>query len=184
MLLKKAVVRKNRTTLHTRTTIGDIIDMSNKQNINLSVISLDFLSKNLDLETNSFTWLKLHSPTSNLKLKIVSFLTPSPLCEQFARGVHSQHCYTLLRLRYLLISLIRIKGIQIGDHQIKILNFADDTTIFLKDITCLNRIQVILKQYEDASTSKINFLKIKPYRLEHTKIELINQNKWNGHNFL
>ena len=48
----------------------------------------------------------------------------------------------------------RIKGIQIGDHEIKIVNFADNTTIFLRrDITCLNRIQVILKLYENA---KIN----------------------------
>ena len=39
----------------------------------------------------------------------------------------------------------RIKGIQIGDHDIKIVNFADNTTIFLRDITCLNRMQVILK---------------------------------------
>ena len=46
-----------------------------------------------------------------------------------------------------------IKGIQIGDHEIKIVNFADDTTIFLWDITCLNMIQVILKLYENA---KIN----------------------------
>ena len=53
----------------------------------------------------------------------------------------------------------RIKGIQIGDHEIKIVNFADDTTIFLRDITCLDRIQVILKLYEDASSSKINFSK-------------------------
>ena len=30
-----------------------------------------------------------------------------------------------------------IKAIQIGDHEIKIVNFADDTTI-LSDITCLN----------------------------------------------
>ena len=42
----------------------------------------------------------------------------------------------------------RIKGIQIGDHEIKIVNFTDNTTIFLKDITCLNRIQVILRLYE------------------------------------
>ena len=48
----------------------------------------------------------------------------------------------------------RIKGIQIGDNDIKIVNFADNTTIFLRDITCLlNRIQVILKPYENA---KIN----------------------------
>ena len=29
----------------------------------------------------------------------------------------------------------RIKGIQIGDHDIKIVNFIDNTTIFLRDIT-------------------------------------------------
>ena len=41
----------------------------------------------------------------------------------------------------------RIKRIQIGDHYIKIVNFADNTIILLRDITCLNRIQVILKPY-------------------------------------
>ena len=38
----------------------------------------------------------------------------------------------------------RIKGMQIGDHEIKIVNFADHTTIFLRDITCPNRKKVIL----------------------------------------
>ena len=42
----------------------------------------------------------------------------------------------------------RIRGIQIGNHEIKIVNFTDNTTIFLRDITCLNRIQVILRLYE------------------------------------
>ena len=52
----------------------------------------------------------------------------------------------------------RIKEIQIGDHEIKIVNFADNTTIFLRDITyCLDRMQVILKLCKDASSSKINF---------------------------
>ena len=46
----------------------------------------------------------------------------------------------------------RIKGIQTGDHDIKIVNFADNSTIFLRSITCLlNRIQVILKPYENAN---------------------------------
>ena len=53
----------------------------------------------------------------------------------------------------------RSKGIQIGDHEIKTVNFADNTTMFLRDITCLDRIKVILKLYEDASSSKINFSK-------------------------
>ena len=43
-----------------------------------------------------------------------------------------------------------IKGIQRRNHKIKIVNFADTTMIFLKHITCLNRIQVILKLYENA----------------------------------
>ena len=44
----------------------------------------------------------------------------------------------------------RIKGIQIGDHDIKIVTFAENTTVFLRDITCLNRIQMILKPHENA----------------------------------
>ena len=42
----------------------------------------------------------------------------------------------------------RYNGIQIGDHDIRIVNFSDNTIIFLRDITCLNRIQVILRLYE------------------------------------
>ena len=42
----------------------------------------------------------------------------------------------------------KIKRIKIGDHEIKIVKFADNTTIFLRDITCLNRQQVLLRLYE------------------------------------
>ena len=49
----------------------------------------------------------------------------------------------------------RINGIQIGDHEIKIVHFADKTTVFLKDITGLDMIHI----YENASSSKINFSK-------------------------
>ena len=66
-----------------------------------------------------------------------------PLCKKFARSVHFQCCYTSLLLKYLPISLIRIKEIEIKDHGIRILNFAHDTTIFLKNSTCHSRIQVI-----------------------------------------
>ena len=44
-----------------------------------------------------------------------------------------------------------IKGIQIGEHEINKVNFADSITIFLWDITCLNMIQVILKLYQNAN---------------------------------
>ena len=47
-----------------------------------------------------------------------------------------------------------IKGIQIGDREIKIVNINDNTTIFLRDITCLDRIQVILKLYKKDKTAQ------------------------------
>ena len=54
-----------------------------------------------------------------------------------------------------------IKRVLIGDHEIKILNVPDENTIlFLRDINCNTRIQSILKSFEKASSSKINFLKI------------------------
>ena len=64
----------------------------------------------------------------------------------------------------------RIKEIQTGYHKIKIVNFTDNTTIFLRDITFLNRIQVILRLYEKD-------------KLVNIKIEIINQDNWNSRNF-
>ena len=80
---------------------------------------------------------------------MVSYLKPLLWCEVFARGVHFQCNYKLLKLSYFPISLIRIKGIQIVGHEIKVIHFADNFTIFLRDITRLNRIQVILKHFKN-----------------------------------
>ena len=41
-----------------------------------------------------------------------------------------------------------MKRIQTANQEMKTINIADDTTIFLRDITCLNMMQVILKLYE------------------------------------
>ena len=117
------------------------------------------------------------------KIRINGLISYSSLCAEFARGVCSQCCYILLQLRYLPISFVIIKGIQIGDHEIEIVNFVNNITIFLRDVTCCNRMQLILKLYEDASILKIKFSKTKLYELEHIKIELINKDKWNGHDF-
>ena len=42
----------------------------------------------------------------------------------------------------------RIKGIQIGDHEIKIANFAYDTNILLRDFSYLTKIEVILNRIQ------------------------------------
>ena len=48
---------------------------------------------------------------------------------------------------YVFVNLIdadkRIKGIQIGDHEIKLVNLADEITFFLANNTCLKRIHMI-----------------------------------------
>ena len=46
----------------------------------------------------------------------------------------------------------RIKGMQIGEHKTKLVNFANEITFLLGDITCVNRIQVILKLFQKASS--------------------------------
>ena len=97
------------------------------------------------------------------KIKINGLLSdPFTLTQEVSQGcLFSMLLYIIAA--ELLASFIsankRIKGIQIGNHEIKIVNFADNTTIFLGDITCLDKIQVILKLYEDTSGSKINFSK-------------------------
>ena len=40
----------------------------------------------------------------------------------------------------------RIKGI--GGHEIKIVSFSHNTTIFLRGVTWLNRMQVVLRLYQ------------------------------------
>ena len=56
---------------------------------------------------------------------MISSPSPLPLCNDLTRGVQSQCFYVLLQLRSLPISLIRIKGIQTANHEIKIVNFPD-----------------------------------------------------------
>ena len=119
---KKSAAVKNKTILHTLSIICDVVDVSNKLNKNLSVISskplvewigiLPFLfCKKLDMEKNSFVRLKLHTPTSNLKFKkMVSYLTLLPLCKGFARDVHSHRCRISGQVKYLPISLMLIRG--------------------------------------------------------------------------
>ena len=102
------------------------------------------------METNSFTFEVVYTNIeSKIKIKGLLFDPLTPICAR-------QWCQ-LCKLLYntaaeVLAHLInvdkRIKEIQIGDHEIKIVNFTDNTKIFLRDITCLNWMQVILRLYE------------------------------------
>ena len=168
-------------------TICYIIDVSNKMNKNLSVISLELFEIFTFLLRNKFGYgdkiiqmVKDVYINIQSKIKIHGLLSdPFNLMQEICQG------WLLYVLLYIIAAEVlasfinaneKIKGIQIGHHEIKIVNFADDTTIFLRDITCLDRIQVILKLYEDASSSKVNFSKSQSFAkfsLKDLKLTLV-----------
>ena len=171
----QTAVIKNRTIIHILSTIRDVIDI--KLNNNLSVISLDFLKAFDRLDWNfifkalekfgygkNFMYL-IPICYNNIQSKVkINGLLSDPFT--LSRGVR-QSC-PLSMLLYVIAAEVlasfvivdkRVKGVQIGDQEIKLVNFADDTTIFLGDIDSLIRLQTILKLYEDASSSEINLNK-------------------------
>ena len=92
------------------------------------------------------------------KIKIYSLLSASFTLSQ---GLH-QGC-PLSMLLYIIVAEAlaifidgdaRIKGIQIGDHEIKTVNFADGTTIFLRDFSCLTKIELIIQLSQKLLTQK------------------------------
>ena len=69
-----------------------------------------------------------------------------------------------------------IKGLkETGDHQIKIVKFNDNTISFLRDITCLTRIEVMLRLYEKDKLAQRFFKKPNFYRVVHIETEFVNQ---------
>ena len=151
--------------------------MSNKLNKIFSVISLDFLKafdrldwtfvfkalEKFGYDENFIYLIKICYNDIQSKIKINGFLSdPFTL----SRGVR-QGCPLSLLLYIIAAEVLasfvivnkKVNGVQIGDQEIKLVNFVGDTTIFLRDIDSLIRLQKILELYEDASSSKINLTK-------------------------
>ena len=68
---------------------------------------------------------------------MASYLIFSPLHEKLPGCLFSMLLYIIAAevLARFINANKRVKEIQIGDHEMKIVNFADDATIFLRDIT-------------------------------------------------
>ena len=113
------------------------------------------------------------------KIKINGVLSESfTLIQGFHHGCSLSMFLCIIAAEVLAIFIdanTRIKGIQTGDHEIKIVNFADDTTIFLRDFSCLTKTELTLELSQKASSSKVNFQNARPYGVWHAKTELINQ---------
>ena len=97
------------------------------------------------------------------KLKINCLQSESlTLIQGFNQGSPLSLLLCIIVTEVLAISIdadTKIKGTQIGVHETKIANFADDTSIFLRDFSCLIKIVLILKLSQNVSSSKINFSK-------------------------
>ena len=95
---------------------------------------------------------------TNIKSKInINGLLSDPLTLIFVR----QGCL-LYMLLYSIVAVVlanfinadkSTKAMQIRDDGVEILNFTDNITIFLRSITCLNGMQVILRLYENTKTN-------------------------------
>ena len=156
--------------LYTVFTICVIIDESNKLNKNISVISLELVlsflfCRSSVMETNPFTFQVAYTIIES-KIKIHGILSDplSPMCvRQLCQSSKLLHNIVAEVLANFINDDNRIKEMQIRGHEIKIVNFTDNTTIFLRDITCLNSIQVILRLYEkDKLVQRQFFQKAKP----------------------
>ena len=82
-------------------TLCDITNESNKLNKDLSVIFLGLILSFLfciSSETNSFTWLKLHTPISKSKIEINSLLSDPLTFLRVRQTLHAaiQYCGSVL----------------------------------------------------------------------------------------
>ena len=125
--------------------------------------------------------IQVASINTQYKIKINGLLSASLTLSQ---GLHQGSPFSMLLciivaevLAIFIDGDARIKGIQIGDHEIKIVKFADGTTIFLRDFSCLTKIELIIQLSQKLLTQKQTFQKVRLYGVWHIKLELTNQDK-------
>ena len=99
------------------------------------------------METYSFTFEVAYTNIeSKIKINGLLFDPLTPICvRQWCQLSKSLKNTAAEVLANLINADKRIKGIQIRDHEVKIVNFNDNTTTFLRDIICHNMMQVFFK---------------------------------------
>ena len=121
------------------------------------------------------------------KIKVNCLLSDSfTIIQWFRQGCPFSLLLCIIAAELLTIFIdsdIKIKGIQIGDHEIKIINFADDTIICLRYFSCHTKMELVLKLCEKASSSKKIFSKASlVLRAEAYKNRIDKPRRMDGHN--
>ena len=155
-------------------TLLDMVDYTDLQNKMGIMIALDFqkafdtlswpyLFKTLEVYgfgPSFISWIK--TCYNGIQSCVVNYGTASPYFT-IHRGVRqgdplSPYLF-ILALEILSIQIrhsTQINGIQMGENEIKVINYADDTTIFLNDLEDAKTLFKILKQFEKLSGLAIN----------------------------
>ena len=129
--------------------------------------------------------IQVASVNIQTKIKIICLLSESFTFIQVFHQVCPLSMLLCIIVAEVLVIFIdsnkRIKDIQMGDHKIKIVNFADVTTIFLRDFSCLTKIEFILELFQKAFSSKINFSKshnLWGVEMTNGLVTILRQNRW------
>ena len=160
--------------------LRDIVKYSNEENIPSAMLCLDqlkafdrvdwnFMYRTLaamNFGPNFIKWIKIMYTDIKSCIKSNGFISESFKLE---RGVR-QDC-PLSPLLYCIVSKVmaeairnepKIKGIKLPDNtEVKITQYADDTTLFVSDTESISTCLSVLRVYEAASGAKININKTK-----------------------
>ena len=158
-------------------TIQDLMDFSDSRNLPGLLLCIDF-EKAFDSVSWNFLNKTLHVLNFGESFKkwirimytdISSCIINNGLSTGYftiGRGVRQgdpMSAYLFILITELLTRSINknknIKGINIGNEEIKLVQYADDTTLFLKDTRSAEKVFDLLKYFEECSGLKINFEK-------------------------
>ena len=107
--------------------------------------------------------IQVASINIQFKIKINGLLSESfTLIQGFHQGCPLSTFLSIIVAVVLAVYIdgdMSIKGIQIVDNENKRVNFADGTTIFLRNFSCLTKIELILELSKKACSSNLNFSK-------------------------
>ena len=178
-----AIINKDQTCIPGRNistnlhTLHDIVKYANSRNLEAAVLFLD-QEKAFDRVDHNFllrtlkhmgfgdyfiSWIKIFLKDISSQIKINGFLSEEV---SITRGVRQGD--PLSALLYVIIAEVLgnqirsnndIKGIVINDVEQKILQYADDTQIFLTNDTSITEVFRQLEYYEEATGAKVNIQK-------------------------
>lgn len=172
-----------RSILYNLSVIRDTIDYCQNNNIDGAILSLDqvkafdtvdwlFLKKTLSKFGYGEKFIKMiFTLYSDIKTMVkVNGFVSEPFSPE--RGVRqgcplSMPLYTLVSctLSYFVMYDKLVRGVIVNQEEIKLTQFADDTNFILGNLSCIRRVEQVVRTYNNAIGSRLNIAKCQAYFL-------------------